>query len=153
MPATPAAPRPPSRPRRARHATGQGKKKAREAPAKKWDVDNHTSSGSLTHLAGNLSNKPAARSDHTAQPETEPAFNRFALKPLALGQPVHGAFAHQGVLELGDRAEDLEEHPTHGGGGVDTLVEHHQVHAVLLQAPTFRPGLRPEGMAPSGQFA
>src|SRR5260221_6984501 len=85
MPATPAAPRPPSRPRRARHATGQGKKKAREAPAKKWDVYNHTSSGSLTHLAGNLSNKPAARSDHTAQPETEPAFNRFALKPLALG--------------------------------------------------------------------
>src|SRR5271155_3844403 len=84
MPAAPAAPRPPSRPKRARHATGQGKKKAREAPAKKWDVDNHTSSGSLTHPAGNLNNKPAARSDHTAQPETEPAFNRFALKPLAL---------------------------------------------------------------------
>ena len=29
------AQRPPSRPRRARHTTGQGKKKAREAPAKK----------------------------------------------------------------------------------------------------------------------
>jgi hypothetical protein len=38
------------------------------------------------------------------------------------------------MLELGDRAEDLEEHPAHGGGGVDALVEHHQVHAVLLQA-------------------
>jgi hypothetical protein len=50
----------------------------------KWDVDNHTSSRSLTHLAGNLNNKPAARNDHTAQPKTEPAPSRFALKPLAL---------------------------------------------------------------------
>jgi hypothetical protein len=52
----------------------------------KWDLDSHTSSRSLTHPAGNLNNKPAARNDHTAQPETEPALNRFALKPLALGQ-------------------------------------------------------------------
>jgi hypothetical protein len=52
----------------------------------KWDVDNHTSSRSLTHLAGNLNNKPAARNDHAAQPETEPAPSRFALKPLALTQ-------------------------------------------------------------------
>jgi 2-hydroxycyclohexanecarboxyl-CoA dehydrogenase len=51
----------------------------------KWDVDNHTSSRSLTHLAGNLNNKPAARNDHAAQPKTEPAPSRFALKPLALG--------------------------------------------------------------------
>lgn len=51
----------------------------------KWDLDSHTSSRSLTHPAGNLNNKPAARNDHTAQPETEPALNRFALKPLALG--------------------------------------------------------------------
>ncbi len=51
----------------------------------KWDPDSHTSSRSLTHPAGNLNNKPAARNDHTAQPETEPALNRFALKPLALG--------------------------------------------------------------------
>src|SRR5262249_44669427 len=36
--------------------------------------------------------------------------------------------------ELGDRAEDLEEHPAHRGGAVDALVEHHQVHAALLQA-------------------
>ena len=50
----------------------------------KWDLDSHTSSRSLTHPAGNLNNKPAARNDHTAQPETEPALNRFALKPLAL---------------------------------------------------------------------
>ncbi len=50
----------------------------------KWDPDSHTSSRSLTHPAGNLNNKPAARNDHTAQPETEPALNRFALKPLAL---------------------------------------------------------------------
>ena len=74
-----------SRPKRARHTTGQGKKKTREAPVKKWDVDNHTSSRSLTHLAGNLNNKPAARGNHTAQLETGPALNRFPLKPLALG--------------------------------------------------------------------
>jgi len=51
----------------------------------KWDVDNHTSSRSLTHLTGNLNNKPAARNNHTAQLKTEPAPSRFALKPLALG--------------------------------------------------------------------
>ena len=51
----------------------------------KWDLDSHTSSRSLTHPAGNLHNKPTARNDHTTQPETEPALNRFALKPLALG--------------------------------------------------------------------
>ena len=56
----------------------------------KWDLDSHTSSRSLTHPAGNLNNKPAARNDHTAQPETEPALNRFALKPLALGVLVEG---------------------------------------------------------------
>ena len=50
----------------------------------KWDLDSHTSSRSLTHPAGNLNNKPAARNDHTTQPETEPALNRFALKPLVL---------------------------------------------------------------------
>jgi len=31
--------------------------------------------------------------------------------------------------ELGDRADDLEEQPPDGRGGVDPLVEHHQVHA------------------------
>ncbi|MGH3237386.1 MAG: hypothetical protein ACRDOH_29830, partial [Streptosporangiaceae bacterium] len=40
----------------------------------------------LTHLAGNLINRPAASNDHTAQPETKPDLNRFALKPLALGR-------------------------------------------------------------------
>jgi hypothetical protein len=29
------------------------------------------------------------------------------------------------VLELGNRAEDVEEHPPDRGGGVDALVEHH----------------------------
>ena len=33
---------------------------------------------------GNLNNNPAARNNHTAQPDVEPALNRFALKPLAL---------------------------------------------------------------------
>jgi hypothetical protein len=64
--------------------TGQGKKKTREAPAKKWDLGNHTSSGSLTYLAGNLNNRTAARNDHTARLRTEPTLNRSALKPLAL---------------------------------------------------------------------
>ena len=65
----------------------------------KWDLDSHTSSRSLTHPAGNLNNKPAARNDHTAQPETEPALNRFALKPLALGC---GPYRHDpfGISEL-----------------------------------------------------
>ena len=39
------------------------------------------------------------------------------------------------MLELGDGAEDLEEHPPDRGGGVDALVEHHQVHAAFLQLP------------------
>ena len=49
------------------------------------------------------------------------------------GQAVEGALAHQCVLELGDRAEDLEEHPPDRGGGVDALVEHDQVDAAVLQ--------------------
>jgi len=32
-------------------------------------------------------------------------------------------------FELGDRAENLEEHPPHGGRGVDALVEDDQVDA------------------------
>jgi hypothetical protein len=36
------------------------------------------------------------------------------------------------VLELGDRAEDLEEHPADCGGGVDALIEHHEVDAARL---------------------
>ena len=67
----------------------------------KWDLDSHTSSRSLTHPAGNLNNKPAARNDHTAQPETEPALNRFALKPLALScfgrQLILGVAAQNGL--------------------------------------------------------
>jgi hypothetical protein len=50
------------------------------------DLDNPSSIRSLARLAGNLNNKPAARNDHTAQPGAEPTLNRFALKPLALGQ-------------------------------------------------------------------
>ena len=57
----------------------------------KRDPDSHTSSRSLTHLAGNLKHKPATRNDHTAQPETEPALNRFVLKPLALRPGARGA--------------------------------------------------------------
>ena len=49
------------------------------------DPDNPSSTRSLARLARNLNNKPAARNNHTAQPEAEPTLNRFALKPLALG--------------------------------------------------------------------
>ena len=49
------------------------------------------------------------------------------------GEPVEGAFGHQGVFELGDGAEDLEEHPPDRGGGVDALVEHDQVDVVVVQ--------------------
>ena len=72
----------------------------------KWDLDSHTSSRSLTHPAGNLNNKPAARNDHTTQPETEPALNRFALKPLALGRIVAEVFA---TLLCGDPTSYLNE--------------------------------------------
>ena len=37
------------------------------------------------------------------------------------------------MLELGDRAEDLEEHAAPRGGCVDALVEHRQVHTALLE--------------------
>ncbi len=37
------------------------------------------------------------------------------------------------MLEFGDRAQDLEEHAAHRGGGVDALVEHDQVDALGLQ--------------------
>jgi hypothetical protein len=36
-------------------------------------------------------------------------------------------------LRFGDRAEDLEEHPPYGGGGVDSLVKHHQVDGAGLE--------------------
>lgn len=37
------------------------------------------------------------------------------------------------MFELGDRAEDMKEDAAHRGGGVDALVEHHQVHLALLE--------------------
>ena len=75
----------------------------------KWDLDSHTSSRSLTHPAGNLNNKPAARNDHPTQPETEPALNRFALKPLALGAGPH--YRPLGVPGLGCASQPPVWHP------------------------------------------
>jgi hypothetical protein len=40
---------------------------------------------------------------------------------------VEGALRHQGVLELGDGAEDVKKHAPGGGGRVDALVEDDQV--------------------------
>ena len=45
-------------------------------------------------------------------------------------ETVHRSLGHQCMLELGDRAKDLEEHAADGGGGVDALVEDYQVDAV-----------------------
>ena len=83
---------------------------------RKWDVDNHTSSRSLTRLAGNPGNNPAARNDHTTQPETEPALNRFALKPLALpfaGRYIINVHGSQGtVIGNGNtQHNDFEQRP------------------------------------------
>lgn len=41
-------------------------------------------------------------------------------------ESVHRPLRHQGLLELGDRAEDLEEHPADRGGGFDALVQDDQ---------------------------
>lgn len=35
--------------------------------------------------------------------------------------------------KLGDGAEDVEEHASDGDGGVDTLVEHHQDDAAVVE--------------------
>jgi hypothetical protein len=48
-------------------------------------------------------------------------------------EAVAHSFGHERVLELCDCPEYVEEHPPHGGGGVDSLVEHDQVHAALLK--------------------
>nr|WP_251017467.1 hypothetical protein [Streptomyces sp. ISL-1] len=37
------------------------------------------------------------------------------------------------MLELGDRPQDLEEHPSDRGGGVDALVKDDQANAALLE--------------------
>jgi hypothetical protein len=71
-------------------------------PAGKWDLGNHTSSGSLIHLAGNSDHKPAARNDHTEQPGPEPALNRFGSKPLASGLRPPFASSYDGGVR--DRA-------------------------------------------------
>ncbi|MGA9678503.1 MAG: hypothetical protein WBR28_25660 [Mycobacterium sp.] len=49
------------------------------------------------------------------------------------GQPMRGPLRHQGVLEFGDRSQDLEEHPPDRSRGIDTLVEHHQIDTAALQ--------------------
>jgi len=49
------------------------------------------------------------------------------------GESVDGALGHEGVLELGDGTEDLEEHAAEGGGGIDALVEHDQVDTAVLK--------------------
>ena len=48
-------------------------------------------------------------------------------------QAVAGAFGHERVLELGDRAEDLKEHPADRRRRIDALVEHDEVDLLGLQ--------------------
>jgi hypothetical protein len=50
------------------------------------------------------------------------------------------------VLELGDRTEDLEQHASNDGGGVDALVEYHQVHPSGFQV------VRDDGPVPRGSL-
>ena len=57
----------------------------------------------------------------------------LAWRGVGRGQAVTGALRHEGVLELGNGPEDLEEHPPKGRGGVDALVEHDQVDAPGLE--------------------
>lgn len=49
------------------------------------------------------------------------------------GEPVAGPFGHQGVFELGDRAEHLEKHPPHGCGRIDALIQDDEVNTAFLQ--------------------
>ncbi len=49
------------------------------------------------------------------------------------GKAVHGSLGHERMFEFCDRAEDLEEHPAHGSGGVDPLVQHDEVDPAGLQ--------------------
>lgn len=49
------------------------------------------------------------------------------------GETVHRALRHQRVLELSDRADDLEEQPADRRRGVDPLIEHDEVNAALLE--------------------
>ena len=48
-------------------------------------------------------------------------------------EAIAGAFGHQRVFELGDRTEDLEEHPADRRRRVNPLVEHDEVDLLGLQ--------------------
>jgi len=67
-----------------------------------------------------LNNKPAARNDHTAQADAEPALNCFALKPLALR-------TFQGIDE--DVITAGQDHPA-------TIQPRNLVRAYLLSSAT-----------------
>jgi hypothetical protein len=58
-----------------------------------------------------------------------------ARAPACAGgiQAVAGAFGHQGVLELRDRAGDLKEHPADRGRRVDALIDDDEVYLLGLQ--------------------
>ena len=77
------------------------------------DPDNPSSIRSLTHLAGNLNNKPAARNDHTAQPGAESTLNRFALKPLALRPSAAYRYEHydQAPAARGHLDRNVDQQP------------------------------------------
>ena len=56
------------------------------------------------------------------------------VRPRARGlQAVACPLGHQGVLELGDCAEDLEEHPPDSGRCVYALVQYDQVDLAGLE--------------------
>jgi len=67
-------------------------------------------------------------------------------------QALAGAFHDQLALELVDRAEDMEDQPPGGGGGVDLLLQHDQADAALVQLAGEREEVleRPHGAGQAG---
>jgi hypothetical protein len=55
---------------------------------------------------------------------------RALVSPVVRNTSMAG---HEGVLEFRDRPDDGEEQPADRGGGVDALVQHHQIHPAGLQ--------------------
>src|SRR5262245_25921356 len=100
-----------------------------------WSQDPHLSYSRVTLQLGSRTQAPGPH----VPGDLGLAGSELGLLPAGAapgaggGQTVEGALAHEGVLELGDGAEDLEEHPAHRARRVDLLVEHDQVDAVLLQ--------------------
>lgn len=54
----------------------------------KGDVSTPSSSRSLAHPTGNPNNKPLTSEDHPERSKHDEVLHHFALKPMALGEPL-----------------------------------------------------------------